>query len=166
MIFTNDVDIKSWLDLQRVVNYTINPDLTVDVNGPVDLSYLDLENLPVIFNKIQGNLYIYGNKLKTLIGIAEHYEKIFYFSNPCSINYDNINLQNAKQIYEAHCKALKLWFIDEPDKCKKYIDSLSSIHRSTYFEIASICDDMYQPEDKKEITNAYNNSINRGDDFY
>jgi hypothetical protein len=40
------VQIEKWLDEFFINNYTINPDLTIDVNDDINLSYYDDKELP------------------------------------------------------------------------------------------------------------------------
>ena len=49
-------------------NYSINPDGSIDVNGDVDLSKMNLTELPLRFNKISGRFWCNSNKLTTLKG--------------------------------------------------------------------------------------------------
>lgn len=62
------VEIKTWLDQMEIKNYTINNDLTVDVNGDVHLSKCKLKTLPIVFNKVFGGFYCYENELTSLNG--------------------------------------------------------------------------------------------------
>ena len=52
----------------RITNYTINDDGSIDVDGEVDLSENGLTELPLIFNKVKGCFFCYGNYLTTLKG--------------------------------------------------------------------------------------------------
>jgi hypothetical protein len=51
-----------------IENYTINPDGSIDVNGSVDLSFNDLTELPLRFNKVTGSFDCGMNKLTSLKG--------------------------------------------------------------------------------------------------
>ena len=48
-------EVADWLDLYGVKNYTINEDLSVDVEGDVSLSYNDLSEIAISFGKVSGN---------------------------------------------------------------------------------------------------------------
>ncbi len=50
-----------------IYNYTINPDGSIDV-GNVDLYGLELQKIPLKFNRIDSNFYIGGNNLTSLEG--------------------------------------------------------------------------------------------------
>jgi hypothetical protein len=52
----------------NIINYTINPDGSIDVDGRVDLSFNGLTELPLIFNKVSGNFNCSYNQLTTLKG--------------------------------------------------------------------------------------------------
>jgi len=52
----------------RIKNYTINDDLSIDVDGDVYLVDKGLEYLPLKFNYVSGNFVCSDNKLKTLEG--------------------------------------------------------------------------------------------------
>ena len=49
-----------------IENYTINPDGSTDVDGNVDLSFKDLTELPLTFNRITGNFNCGYNRLTSL----------------------------------------------------------------------------------------------------
>ena len=52
----------------KITNYTINPDGSIDVDGNVDLSFKDLTELPLTFNRITGNFSCSCNNLTSLKG--------------------------------------------------------------------------------------------------
>ena len=51
-----------------IENYTVNDDGSIDVNGDVELSFKDLTELPLTFNKVSGSFDCDYNKLTTLKG--------------------------------------------------------------------------------------------------
>jgi hypothetical protein len=51
-----------------ITNYTINPDGSIDVDGDVDLSFNDLTELPLRFNKVSGYFRCHNNRLTSLKG--------------------------------------------------------------------------------------------------
>jgi len=68
----NKQEIENWLNEIEIENFTINNDLTVDVDGDVDLSSEGLTEIPVQFNKINGWFDCNGNeKLKSLKGCPQ-----------------------------------------------------------------------------------------------
>lgn len=60
--------VKQWLDKMGVVEYTINDDLTVDIDGSVVLYSQGLSEIPVQFGEVSGNFECAKNKLTTLKG--------------------------------------------------------------------------------------------------
>jgi hypothetical protein len=65
------------------VDYTINPDDTIDVNGDVDLCNRlgDMKKLPVKFRKVSGYFICSSNKLTTLEGCPNYVGGGFSCSN-------------------------------------------------------------------------------------
>ena len=78
----NKQDIINWLDKYNIKNYTINEDLTVDVDGNVNLYSKGLTEIPVQFNKINGNFGCSDNKLTSLKGFPKEVNGYFW----CSVN--------------------------------------------------------------------------------
>lgn len=68
---------QQWLDTMGVTNYTINLDLTVDVNDTVSLYCKKLKKIPVQFGRVTGHFYCSGNKLKSLQGCPTYIGKDF-----------------------------------------------------------------------------------------
>jgi len=73
--------IKDWLDQYSIYNYTINKDLTVDVDGDVNLSYENLTEIPVQFGIVGGYFYCYNNQLTSLQGCPKEIGGYFVCSN-------------------------------------------------------------------------------------
>lgn len=66
--YTTKEKVEEWLIGYKVTNYTINEDLTVDVNGNVNLSQMSLYYLPLMFGVINGNFNCSSNELTSLLG--------------------------------------------------------------------------------------------------
>ena len=64
-------ETKNWLDDMDIDNYTINDDLTIDVDGDVDLNNKKLEKIPVKFKSVRGYFYCNSNQLTSLKGCPE-----------------------------------------------------------------------------------------------
>ena len=62
------LDIKEICKKYNIINYTINDDGTIDVNGNVNLSSKGLTELPLVFNKVSGDFDCGVNKLTSLKG--------------------------------------------------------------------------------------------------
>lgn len=65
---TTPKEIKAWLNNMHIKNYTINSDLTIDVNETVFLKECNLTHFPVNFNKINGHFNCSHNQLISLEG--------------------------------------------------------------------------------------------------
>ena len=76
-------ETKDWLDKMEIIKYTINVDLSVDVNNHVKIDYKQLHKIPVNFNKIYGDFSCYHNYLTSLKGCP----KIVNGKFSCSNNY-------------------------------------------------------------------------------
>jgi hypothetical protein len=77
----NKRDIKKICRKYGIENYTINDDLSIDVNESVHLNNKDLTKLPLKFNKIMGSFYCDGNKLQTLKGSPVYIDGYFDCGN-------------------------------------------------------------------------------------
>src|SRR3990167_4203513 len=73
--------IKTWLDEMGIENYTINKNLTVDVNGSVTLSNKNLKKIPVQFGKVGESFYCHSNQLTSLNGAPQKVGESFYCDN-------------------------------------------------------------------------------------
>jgi hypothetical protein len=64
-----------------IKNYTINPDGSIDVEGSVYLFNLNLDKLPLKFNKVGGYFGCSNNNLTTLEGCPTEVGEAFYCSS-------------------------------------------------------------------------------------
>jgi len=162
-------EIQAWLDEMRIKNYTINDDLTVDVDGTVKISNKKLVEIPVQFgivvrdfdcsrNKLTSlkgsprecvGFYCSHNKLTSLVGAPQ---KCWYFN--CS-NNKLTSLEFApKECTEFDCynnKLTTLKFV--PKECREihcYNNKLTSL------EGAPKSSDIISDFSKEEIE-AYKN---------
>ena len=64
------VQIEKWLDEFLIDNYTINPDLTIDVNDDIELSFYEEVQLPeyIQFGTVTGDFSLTESKVTTLRG--------------------------------------------------------------------------------------------------
>ena len=80
--FNEYSQVKSWLDDMGIKNYTINDDLTVDVDGDVRIGQKeDMTELPIQFRKVYGSFFVVECGLTTLKGgpsyVAKNYNVSF-----------------------------------------------------------------------------------------
>jgi hypothetical protein len=85
-MLNTEAEIKAWLDLMGVENYTININTTnhefsVNVNGDVNLAFEGLTYLPVCFDIVSGYFDCSNNKLTSLKGSPVVTGKDFDCSN-------------------------------------------------------------------------------------
>ena len=62
-------------------NYTINDDMSISVDGSVNLSYRNLKSIPIKFKEVGGYFYCYGNQLTSLKYCPETVGGDFYCDN-------------------------------------------------------------------------------------
>ena len=74
-------EIEAWLRSMKIENFTINSDLSVAVNGDVDLTYESLLKLPVQFGTVYGGFYCCDNNLTSLQGAPREVGGNFYCNN-------------------------------------------------------------------------------------
>lgn len=79
--FNNYNQVKSWLDEMGINNYTINNDLTVDVEGNVFLQKKLMTEIPVQFGKVYGSFTCSNNNLTTLKGCPDYVTGVFSCNN-------------------------------------------------------------------------------------
>lgn len=123
--------IKKWLDEMDVKRYRINEDMTIDVDGDVDLSTKVKEQLPefVQFNVIYGNFYIDDCDLFHLRGCPTKVLKSFTCSNnslsslefcPKEVGgdfvcYDNKHVNFTQNDVRGRCRVGKRAYFDEDE---------------------------------------------------
>lgn len=60
--------VKEWLDRMEIFNYTINDDLTVDVDNDVIIKNYKLTEIPIQFGKVTGDFRCDDNSITSLKG--------------------------------------------------------------------------------------------------
>ena len=66
--FNNEQEIHDICKKYKIKKYTINQDGSIDVDSNVNLSKMNLTELPLKFNKVSGFFSCYSNQLTTLEG--------------------------------------------------------------------------------------------------
>ncbi len=66
---TTKIEIAKWCDTNLIENYTINDDLTVDVDDNVILYLIPMDELPIQFGFVKGDFILGENGLTTLKGV-------------------------------------------------------------------------------------------------
>lgn len=74
---TELVSIKILCRKFDIINYTINDDMSIDVNDHVDLAFESFDHIPLKFNNVYGDFNISFNKITNLINspiyVSGHY---------------------------------------------------------------------------------------------
>jgi len=79
---TTREEVVKVCEYYKIENYTINDDLSIDVDGSIGLYNKNLEHLPLKFNYVDGSFECQGNKLKSLEGCPKTVNGDFYcFTN-------------------------------------------------------------------------------------
>jgi hypothetical protein len=81
-------EIKIWLDKNGITAYTIQDDLTVDVDTHVFLSHKFLTEIPVQFGVVNGSFFCAKNQLKSLKGAPHTIKGAFHCEDNELINLD------------------------------------------------------------------------------
>lgn len=87
--------IDTWLKDHMIKHFVINDDLTINVNGDVNLSFTRMEEFPTFiqFNKVNGSFDCSENRMTTLRGCPRIVTGNFYcYNNRLS------SLQNCPEV--------------------------------------------------------------------
>jgi len=110
-------EIEKWLDSMGVENYTINNDLTVDVNGDVKLYDKNLVEIPIQFGVVTGYFGIGGNiNLKSLVGSPSKCKR-FYCHECTSLKSLEFAPEKCENFSCFGCKSLNV-LVGSPEKCQ------------------------------------------------
>lgn len=99
----NETLIHEFCNHYYIFNYTINDDLSVDVDGNVDLSGKYLQQIPIKFNKVKGSFNCSACGLTSLINCPTEIHGDF----DCSDNFLE-NLDGAPVLREFHNEDLHM----------------------------------------------------------
>lgn len=127
--------IEKILDDFNIVNYTINSDETIDVDGSVNLSFKNIHRLEIQFNKVSGNFSISGNPLTTMKGFPKYIEG--------TLNCNLTGLETLEYFPEYVGGYSRLNYLD-----------LKSLHGYTGSFDKLICDDKTKLVRKFKLNNA------------
>ena len=71
-------EIEEVCEEYGIKNYTINEDLTIDVDGPVYITNTGISKLPLNFNIVKGEFVCHHNRLTTLEGCPKQVNGAFH----------------------------------------------------------------------------------------
>ena len=80
--------VRKICSIYGIKGIKINPDLSVNVKGDVDLSDKNLQSIPIKFSRVEGNFWINDNNLRTLDGSPDWVGGDFFVYNN---NLKNLN---------------------------------------------------------------------------
>jgi hypothetical protein len=135
--------IENWLYLHKIKNFIIQDDLTVNVNGDVNLKDCHLSILPIQFGIVLGSFNISDNYLKTLKGSPIEVGEDFSFdSNKIkSFKYapqkvgkliyavDNPIYKIKKEEFNIQCEEIELGYIHKNKSIRKEIKALKNYYQ-------------------------------------
>jgi hypothetical protein len=136
----------------KIKNYTINDDLSIDVNGCVIISLNKLVDIPIKFNQVNGNFSCSYNKLTSLEGCPIYVNRHFY-----CIDNELTSLEGLSKYigYKIYCRDNKIWsFKGIPDNFRgdlicsgNPIYSIWKLFESSKdIEFLNECDALREPE--------------------
>lgn len=114
-----------------ILNYTINDDMSIDVNGNVSFwSNKKFKKLPLKFNHVEGDFRLTDNELETLEGFPK------YIKGNINISFNNLkSLKGLPDIINngLNCKYNLIdSFDNSPKKIKNYLDISGNMIKSLY----------------------------------
>lgn len=98
-MFNNIEDIKQWMDKYGITKYTVNEDLTVDVDNSVILRSKQLQDFPVQFGIVNGDFDCSYNQLTSFKGIPHKINGCLYCSHNQLTHFDCFPTYIDKHIY-------------------------------------------------------------------
>lgn len=91
-------DVIDWLDFYDITSYSVNKDLSVDVSIDVYLVDMELSEIPVKFNRVEGNFDCSKNNLKSLKNCPNYVKGNFSCNNNNVTNLDYLPTNIGKDI--------------------------------------------------------------------
>ena len=118
----SEQEIHDICEEYNIKNYSINPDGSIDVEGDVVILIFinELPNeLPIKFNKVNGNFYCSYNNLSTLKNFPNEVSgETFLYGNPLKSldgyngDYDMLSCDNKEKLIRKHKRSKKLKILD------------------------------------------------------
>ena len=141
---TSREEVESILKTYYIHKYTINDDLTVNVNEDVNLHYEDLEYFPVKFGVVQGNFDCSMNRLKSLKGapriVHGHFDCVInklttLEGAPREVDGDFDCSNNSLISLKGAPKEISRDFICRKNKDLKSLDGIGNVARNIFTDI-------------------------------
>ena len=109
---SNIEDIKSWCDEMGIKNYTINTQGEIDVNGNVNLSGKNFEELPYKFGRVNGWFSVGDNPKLISLKNCPYYTKYSFDCNMCK-KLDSLEGCPKEVGWKFYCRGCKRIFTEE-----------------------------------------------------
>jgi len=128
-MLANKQDIENFLVNNLIRFFTINEDLSVDVDGDVRISYRNLTEIPVKFNIVKGDFYCCNNQIRsTNFFPKEIGNNFFYYSNEFNDLKGIVTLENIIGLWNCNFRGNKIccdriWF----DEVRFYLLSINRL---------------------------------------
>ena len=94
----------------NITDYTINNDMSIDVNNNINLQLNTLEVLPIIFNKVNGSFFCELNNLNTLKYSPKYIEGNFNLAFNNIKTFEHFPEVEGDIIFD-HNPIEELWFL-------------------------------------------------------
>ena len=136
-LFNTREKVAAWLDSMRIENYTINDDLTVDVDWYVIIANKDLTEIPIQFGKVTRFFDCSKNNLTTLKGCPREVGE-GYPGFDCS-NNNLTSLEYCPMVVTGSfdCSRNKISTLKGCPKDIEIGGKISYLHNSLPFEVLS-----------------------------
>ncbi len=107
--------IEEWLKRYKIINYTINDDLSVNVNKSVYLNNENLKEIPIQFNKVNRTFVCSFNQLTSLIGSPKEVNGHFscFNNNLTSLKYSPKRIKGWFYCFNNNLKKIELQYISK-----------------------------------------------------
>lgn len=162
--FKNKEEIEGWLNKYYIKNYTLIPNekygYVVDVQKSVDLSSVNLDWIPIKFNKIKGNLNCCDNRLTSLEFCPEKVGRSFWCDKNQLVSLEGCPQEICGNFACSKNQLENLLYFPQNIKGSCYINQnkkLDNLQDETDFKV------LYQVhlgfKRKKELYENLNNSI-------
>lgn len=105
---TNEL-IKEFCEAFDIINYTINPDMSVDVDGDVNISYVGIGEFPFEFNRVTGNFNCSYNCFSSIYKGPKYVGGIFdvSYNMLCTFQYFPVEIGGTVLAYNNEFESLE-----------------------------------------------------------
>lgn len=180
-LYKNKTQIEQQLNLWNISNFSIKHDLSVDVEGNVDISCRNLYHIPINFNVVTGTFFCSHNNLLSLEGSPKEVRSLYCLKNQleslkglspilsfldCQHNKITSLKECPLSIQVLYCGNNKLTSIDLDPKIKSILKLIVNNNQITTFkdlkiEIKSLINFENNPIPIHELIDLYENKFEK-----